>query len=99
MRRAVKGSDGHARNPLHQQTLIEDRTQRFQSRWWCIEETLRAGRPELIHDDPVRHIHESEANRWFVRLSLPRLRPTHGFEKRQRERSSDRLQACATIHE
>src|ERR1041385_689015 len=102
MRRPIEWSDRHPRDPLHQQTLIDDGTQRFQGRWWLREETLRVFGPELIHDDPVGHVHEPEANRWFVRLYLAgfgRLGPAHRFQKGQRERGSDPFQAGAPIDE
>ena len=70
VRCAIERSDRNARDALHQQALVEHGPQRFQGRRRRRQKALRIRRPELIHDDAMRHVHEPKADRWFDSLAL-----------------------------
>ena len=63
------------------------------------EERFRAGGPELVHDDAVRHVHESHADGWLRCDGCVLLRPAHGVEEREGEGCTDAFETGATIDE
>ena len=50
--------------------------------------------PELVHDDPVRHVHERESNRRFGAFGGR----GQGIHKRQREGNAHSFQEAAAIN-
>ena len=97
MRRTVEGRDRHARNALHHQALLQHGLQRLDVRRRRRQKTLRRLGPELVHDDAMRHVHESQAHRRLGALGL--IGPAHAFQKRQSERHAHAFQQRAAINQ
>ena len=61
----VERRNRNTRDTFHHEALIDDGLQRLNNGWGLIQERFLTRRPELVHDDAVRHVHEGEPYGWF----------------------------------
>ena len=97
VRGAVERLDRHTGDALDHEALIQHGAQGFDGRWWRRQELFRAGRPELIHDHAVRHVHESQSHRRLGGLALGVPGPANGVQQGQCECGPDPLQTGTAV--
>ena len=96
MRRAIEWIDRHTGNALHHQALVHYRFQRSDNRRRRVQERLLILRPKLIHDHPVRHVHERHTHRWLGGVLVGGQRQR--IHKRQSQRNARALEKGATVN-